>query len=135
MLAGLLLGLGASLNATTYSLDIGSPIGSSVWRFTDGGKLVSEGSTVAGLGLVFSYGATDAAGLYTPYIAALAGCGGETYNSDNYADGFLGIGPVLPAVKIPVFACANWRCGTGQAPAIMLCTSISYDLNLWRKTK
>jgi hypothetical protein len=134
MLAGL-LALGAVCSATTYDLSIGSPVGSSVWRFAEGGKLVSEGSTVAGLGLIFSYGATDAAGLYTPYIATLAGVGGETYNADNYADAYVGLGPVLPGVKIPLFGAAVWRCGTGQLPAIMLCTSLSYDLSLWRHTK
>ena len=110
-------------------------MGSSTWQFGPGGSLISEGSTVAGLGLVASYGAMELSGTaatYQPYIAIMAGVGGETRNASNYADAFIGLGPVLPLLDIPCFAAANFRCGTGQAPCIMLCTSISYNLSLWR---
>jgi len=135
LLCGLLLGLGAGLSATTYDLSVGSPVGSSTWQFGQGGSLISEGSAVVGLGLVGSYGAMELSGTastYQPYIAVMAGVGGETRNASNYADAFIGLGPVLPLLDIPCFAAANFRCGTGQAPCIMLCTEISYNLSLWR---
>jgi hypothetical protein len=137
MLCGLLLGLGAGslAAANAYDLSVGAPAGSSVWRFTDGGKLVSDGSAVAGMGLVLSEGTSDTTGAYTPHIALIAGVGGETVGGANYADGFLGLGPIIPGINIPVLAAANWRVGTGQQPAIMLATSVNCNLTLWHQVK
>jgi hypothetical protein len=137
LVVGLLLGLGAGslAAANAYDLSVGAPTGSSVWRFTDGGKLVSDGSAVAGMGLVLSEGASDTTGAYTPHIALIAGVGGETVGGANYADGFLGLGPIIPGINIPVLAAANWRVGTGQQPAIMLATSVNCNLTLWHKVR
>ena len=137
LVVGLLLGLGAGrlAAANAYDLSVGAPTGSSVWRFTDSGKLVSDGSAVAGMGLVLSEGASDTTGAYTPHIALIAGVGGETVGGANYADGFLGLGPIIPGINIPVLVAANWRVGTGQQPAIMLATSVNCNLTLWHKVK
>jgi hypothetical protein len=126
------LALASAVPAATYDLSLGSPLGSSAWEVADGGRVVSAGSTMAGVGLVFSYGASEGE-KFVPFIAIEGGFGGETRNGDNFAIGYLGAGPIIPGTSVPLIVGPDWRFFTGNPyPAIMLSTSIQWGQSLWR---